>query len=128
PSASVSFHLAGTTMKRLKSSSKIAIVAALGAGLWAGCSPAPSPGGGDGDGDGGGDGDVVGDGDLMPGDGDLMPGDGDGLGGGGVAWPATPNKAPDAPVNVEELFAGASTGAGCVTEPADGSLIPRNWL
>ncbi len=110
-------------MKSLKSSSKIALLTALGAGLWAGCSPAPNPSG-----DGDGDGDILGDGDFNPGDGDFNPGDGDGLGGGGVAWPAVADIAADAPANVEALFVGASSGAACVTEPPDGSLIPRNWL
>ncbi|MCH2108005.1 MAG: hypothetical protein MK135_01660, partial [Polyangiaceae bacterium] len=45
-------------------------------------------------------------------------------------WPgaASPDYAPDAPAGIEGLFAGVSAGAGCVTEPQDGTILPRNWL
>lgn len=71
-----------------------------------------------GDGDGDGDGDIIlGDGDISGPDFSL-----------GVPWPEQPVIDAEAPAGVEAMFSGAASGAGCLTEPQDGTMIPRNWL
>lgn len=47
---------------------------------------------------------------------------------GGEPWTNEPIINDDAPANVVDLFNGSASGAGCVTEPQEGALMPRNWL
>lgn len=107
-------------MIRFKTTSSLTLASVLLAGIWTACSPASQEKPDEGS---TGDGDV----DLGNGGIDIDGGGTSGLGS-GEPWPATPVMSADAPAGVEALFSGASTGAGCVTEPSDGSMIPRNWL